>query len=131
MAIRVIIAKKDQGAQFFLETFFRRVFSDAKVDCYSDGESALENASKPMFEKHGKEGTIVVIGYKYDSPSMNGIDLARKFRGCHQNICIVMMSGFGTCIRKEAEEAGVDLFMEVPFASIGSAREKILQVISQ
>ena len=110
----VIIINKERIVRSFLELFFKNFFPGAMTKSFCAGYEAwpiiVENSDNRI-------KTLVVTGIDYGDRSMDGLDLARLVRSnaaCN-DIPIIMTSGLGDRNAKEAREAGVNLFTEVPF----------------
>jgi CheY-like chemotaxis protein len=83
-----------------LKSHFKNVYT-AK-----DGEEGLEE-----YKKHLPD----IVLSDYSMPNMNGIEMAKNIKKINKNQKIVLISAYNSAkIRSEAEEAGIDSFLNKP-----------------
>jgi DNA-binding NtrC family response regulator len=101
-ARRITIADDDADALFLLNRLLERLCPQSSIAMFSNAEDALAHIRDT--------GTDILIT-NHGMGKMTGTDLIRTLRAQKVEIPIVMVSG-NPEVRKEAEEAGANAFIE-------------------
>ena len=99
---RFTLADDDPDALFLLQRMIQNVYPRSSVSTFTNAEDALAHIRDT--------GTDILIT-NHGMGQMTGTELIRTLRAQNVEIPIVMVSG-NPEVRKEAEEAGADAFME-------------------
>ena len=99
---RFTLADDDADALFLLHRMIEQVYPNSSISMFSNAEDALAHIRDT--------GTDILIT-NHGMGKMTGTDLIRTLRAQKVEIPIVMVSG-NPEVRKEAEEAGANAFVE-------------------
>jgi DNA-binding NtrC family response regulator len=99
---RFTIADDDPDALFLLNRMLEKLYPHSSISMFSNAEDALAHIRDT--------GTDILIT-NHGMGKMTGTDLIRLLRAQKVEVPIIMVSG-NPAVRKEAEEAGADAFIE-------------------
>lgn len=99
---RFTIADDDADALFLLHRLIEQLYPNSSISMFSNAEDALAHIRDT--------GTDMLIT-NHGMGEMTGTDMIRTLRAQKVQIPIIMVSG-NPEVRKEAEEAGADAFVE-------------------
>ena len=112
---RITLADDDADALFLLHRMIEQLYPNSSISMFSNAEDALAHIRDT--------GTDLLIT-NHGMGTMTGTDLIRILRAQKVEIPIIMVSG-NPAVRKEAEEAGADAFVEKSL-DMTSIRSQIL-----
>ena len=117
-AHRITLADDDADALFLLHRMIEQLYPNTSISMFSNAEDALAHIRDT--------GTDLLIT-NHGMGKMTGTDLIRILRAQKVEIPIIMVSG-NPEVRKEAEEAGANAFVEKSL-DMSSIRNKIQQLL--
>jgi FixJ family two-component response regulator len=117
---RFTLADDDADALFLLQRMVQELYPHSSVSTFSNAEDALAHIRNT--------GTDILIT-NHGMGEMTGTELIRTLRAQKVEVPIVMISG-NPEVRKEAEEAGADAFIEKSLDT-KSIRECILKLLPE
>ena len=107
MSVKILIVDDEEDLVSTLQRLLQQEFPGSRVDVAFSGEEGLSLLAARSYD-------LLIADFRM--PGFNGLELIKGVRYLDSRVPIMLMTGFGSMsIREEADQLGVDLYVDKPF----------------